>query len=140
MKSSKLLLIGLSLAFLAAGCNQQILVTKQPATQEKSSSGPASVAVTATLTVAGVGNLETISLPASEGKTVLDVMKEKYKLETKHFAGVGEYIESINGVKPDKNHFWALYVNGKQSLVGAGDYKIKKDDKIEWKLEAIKAN
>jgi hypothetical protein len=35
--------------------------------------------------------------------------------------------------------FWALYVNGKQSEVGAGVYVTKNDDVIEWRLEEIKA-
>lgn len=74
-----------------------------------------------------------------ENKTALDLLKSGHEVETKTFAGVGEYVTVINGAKesPGKN-FWALYVNGAQAQTGASDYKPKNGDKIVWQLEEIK--
>ncbi len=79
-----------------------------------------------------------IKYEGEEGRTALEILKEKYQVQTKSFSGVGEYVESINSVKPDNKHFWAFYVNGKFSNLGAGDYKTKNGDQVEWKLEEIK--
>ncbi len=75
---------------------------------------------------------------ADENKTALDLLKSGHKVETKTFEGVGEFVESINGVKADKKHFWEFFVNGKSSNVGASTYKPVNKDKIEWKFSEIK--
>ncbi len=75
----------------------------------------------------------------NENKTALDLLKSGHNVETKSFSGVGEFVESINGVKADgKKEFWAFYLNGQQAQVGASDYKPKNGDVIEWKVEKIK--
>lgn len=77
---------------------------------------------------------ETVSV--DEGKTALDALKSKMKIQTK---GEGEnaFVTTINDVeaKERKKQYWAFFVNGKPSEVGAGSYKLKDGDKIEWKLE-----
>lgn len=47
------------------------------------------------------------------------------------------FITAINGRVADaaKHEFWAFYVNGKQAVVGAGTYRVKNNDTIEWKIE-----
>jgi len=50
--------------------------------------------------------------------------------------GVNAFITEINGYSTEgKKEYWAFYVNGKQSAVGAGSYQLKDGDKIEWKIE-----
>jgi hypothetical protein len=50
--------------------------------------------------------------------------------------GVSAFITEINSYSTEgKKEFWAFYVNGKQSTVGAGSYQLKDGDKIEWKIE-----
>jgi len=68
--------------------------------------------------------------------TALDLIKEKIKIVTKG-EGVDAYVVEINGklAEDSKKEFWAFYVNGKQATVGAGSYKLKEGDRIEWKLE-----
>lgn len=70
------------------------------------------------------------------GKTAFDLTKEKTSIKTK---GEGEnaYVTEINGQEAlnSKKEYWAFYVNGKQATVGAGSYKLKDGDKIEWKIE-----
>ena len=69
-------------------------------------------------------------------KTALDLLRRSASVVTK---GEKEnaYIVEINGRKADerKNEFWAFYLNGKTAQVGAGSYKLKNGDKIEWKIE-----
>lgn len=47
------------------------------------------------------------------------------------------FVDEINGRKADKNkhEYWAFYVNGKASNVGAADYMTHDNDAIEWKIE-----
>ena len=81
---------------------------------------------------------QTVSYEGTEGKTALQGLKDLYTVQTKEYLGIGEFVESISGIKPDSKHFWAFYVNGQQSQVGASSYQMKSGDKIEWKLEEIK--
>ena len=74
-----------------------------------------------------------------EGKTALDLLSQTASIVT---TGEKEnaYVVGINGIKADdtKKEYWSLYVNEKVSQVGAGSYKLKKGDKIEWKIENYK--
>ena len=50
------------------------------------------------------------------------------------------FVTQINGYPALRKasvprEFWAFYINGKMSNVGAGSYKLKDGDKIEWKIE-----
>ena len=50
--------------------------------------------------------------------------------------GANAFVTEINNYSTEgKKEFWAFYVNGKQSTVGAGGYQLKNGDKIEWKIE-----
>lgn len=79
----------------------------------------------------------TVMYAGVEGKTALELLRASHTITTKSFSGLGEYVESIDGVKPDSKHFWSFYVNGKSSNVGASSYTTKSGDVIEWKLEVI---
>lgn len=70
------------------------------------------------------------------GKTALDLTKEKTNIKTKE-EGMNAYVTEINGQEAlnSKKEYWAFYVNGKMAEVGAGSYKLKEGDKIEWKIE-----
>jgi len=53
------------------------------------------------------------------------------------YAGLGFFIEEINGVKNDPaGANWFYYVDGKLAPVGASSYKLKNNDLVEWKYEA----
>lgn len=81
-------------------------------------------------------NLNSKILRIEEGKTALDLLNKFTKVETKG-EGANAYVTSINGKKAltEKKEYWAFYVNGKPAAVGAGSYKLKSGDKIEWKIE-----
>lgn len=70
------------------------------------------------------------------GKTALDLLNENSKIILKG-KGVNAYIISINGEEAlsENREYWAFYINGKMAEVGAGSYKLKSGDKIEWKIE-----
>jgi hypothetical protein len=72
-----------------------------------------------------------------EGKNALELLKASYQIQSKEYSGLGEFVESINGITPDKDQFWSFYVNGKQAAVGASAYITKNGDVIEWKLEKV---
>ena len=83
-----------------------------------------------------VGQADFVKHEIIAGKTALDLTKEKADVVTK---GEKEnaYIIGINGIgaQNSKKEFWAFYINGKLATVGAGSYKLKEGDKIEWKIE-----
>lgn len=73
--------------------------------------------------------------PDKIGESALDLLARTEKITVKEYS-VGKLVESINGVKNGTdNNYWILYVNGKQSQVGASDYKINKGDILEWRFE-----
>ncbi len=73
-----------------------------------------------------------------EGVDALTLLKQQFQVQTKDFGpGMGEFVESIQNIKPGKDEFWAFYINGSSSNVGASSYQTKADDTLEWKLEKI---
>lgn len=79
----------------------------------------------------------TVNYQGVEGQNALELLKQTHKVQTKTYEGLGELVTGIDGVTPDTKHFWAFYVNGEQSQVGAGSYTAKAADKLMWKLEKI---
>lgn len=79
-----------------------------------------------------------------DGMTVLEVMK-KVKKESSNdnifdfkygeFAGLGVFIDEINGKKSGNGGYWIYSVNGVEANVGVSNYKIKNNDVISWKYE-----
>ncbi|HYE22627.1 MAG TPA: DUF4430 domain-containing protein [Verrucomicrobiae bacterium] len=72
-----------------------------------------------------------------DGKNAMELLKASHQVETKDYAGLGEFVTGIDGVDSDSTTFWSFYVNGTQSTVGASQYVTKNSDVIEWKLEEI---
>ena len=79
-----------------------------------------------------------IHYPGEEGKDAFELLKKAVsgKVEAKQY-DFGVMVESINGGKPDKDHFWKLYINGKESQVGADKLVTHKGDVVEWVVEKI---
>ncbi len=71
-----------------------------------------------------------------EGKTALELLKQKATVETKNYEGIGELVISINGIPSTSDNYWIFYVNGEQAQVGAGDYVTKPTDRLSWRFEA----
>lgn len=74
-----------------------------------------------------------------EGESVFDFMKKlkaegKITFESKKYPGMGEFIESINGIKNGEQN-WIYYVNGEKANIGISNYKLKSGDTIKWEYE-----
>jgi hypothetical protein len=79
-----------------------------------------------------------VSYEGKNDKTALELLKGAHTVETKDFSGMGEFVTSIDGVRvEDGKNFWAFYVGGAMASEGAGTYKTKDGEKIEWRLENI---
>jgi hypothetical protein len=72
-----------------------------------------------------------------EGEIALATLKKNFTVETKEYAGMGEYVTVINGLAADAANYWAFYINGKMADVGAGSYTAKAGDTFEFRLTAI---
>jgi len=83
-----------------------------------------------------IGKDKPVTINIVSGKTALDLLQQTAKVQTTG-QGTNAFVTQINNVKTDssKKQYWAFYVNGKLSAVGAGSYKLNSGDKIEWKLE-----
>jgi hypothetical protein len=71
-----------------------------------------------------------------DGRSAFEILKLSYNVESQHYS-FGDMVTSINGIKPDSNHFWAMYVNGQFSQVGASQYMTKSSDTIKWQIDKI---
>ena len=89
------------------------------------------------ITYSGIKPDETLqNVTIRNSQTALDTLQSTKTIETKD-SSFGKFVESIDGVKGDDKNFWAFYVNGAQSQVGASSYQLKPNDKVEWKYEKI---
>lgn len=151
MKLNKIVILVFAIAFLAASCSSNSDRLTIPGPEDKVQDNPEINSpkvspdvlqdepemVTVKLKVEGSKQAES-NLSVGLGTNALVVLKLAHTVEAKNYEGVGEMVLAIDGVKPDSKHFWAFYVNGKSSNVGASSYKIKNGDNLEWKLEEIK--
>lgn len=71
------------------------------------------------------------------GETAILLLKSDHSVQTTEYPGLGEMVQSIDGVSADSKHFWEFFVNGKSSNVGASSYVLKDSDAVEWKLSVI---
>lgn len=75
---------------------------------------------------------------AQSGRVALDLLQTKEKVTTKDYGKMGRFITSINGLAGDDQHFWAFYLNGEQSQVGASQAELEKGDVIKFVYEEVK--
>ncbi len=79
------------------------------------------------------------TIEVEKGTNAFDAMQQVATVGYQDFGEMGVLVESINGVKPEENQFWKLFVNGEQAQVGISSITIEEDTTIEWKTEAIEA-
>jgi len=78
-----------------------------------------------------------LTYSGKDGKTALELLEQNAKIKT-NGTGTNAFITSINGVTANSsNQYWAFYINGESSTVGAGSYTTKSTDTISWKLESF---
>lgn len=114
-----------SLVTVAVSCNKQTAApanTNQPASSE-------------------TRGQKSYSYNGIKGVNAMDLLEQIHQVKTKDFGpGLGKMVQSIEGVEPASDEFWAFYVNGKPSNVGASSYTMKDTDQIEWRLDKINSN
>jgi hypothetical protein len=83
-----------------------------------------------------VAAAKSLSYAGVEGKTALELLKAKDATAQTKGEGANAFVTTINGYTASeaKKEYWAFYVNGKMSDVGAGAYVTKAGDQIEWKI------
>ncbi|MEO8065416.1 MAG: DUF4430 domain-containing protein [Candidatus Doudnabacteria bacterium] len=77
-----------------------------------------------------------IEYPGVDGQNALELLKASHRVEATHYS-FGDMVSGIDGVSPDSKHFWAMYVNGQFSQVGASAYVTKSTDMIKWEIDAV---
>ncbi|MFH1766490.1 MAG: DUF4430 domain-containing protein [Patescibacteria group bacterium] len=81
----------------------------------------------------------------SSGINVLEMMElvREHDPNAFSFSGAdsdyGFFVEEINGVSNNtaNSDYWSLYVNNDLSQVGASDYIVQDNDRIEWRYEHV---
>ena len=122
--------------FVSTNVQEKGEITPSAASQEKQTKQ-----IKASITI-NLGNesqvLSVQDLEVEEGSTALDATNQVAEVET---SGEGEmaFVTSIDGRVADasKNEFWELIINGEPSQVGAGSYKVRSGDKIEWQVSTF---
>ncbi len=84
-------------------------------------------------------NPDYIKYGGEEGKTAFELLQGLTEVEYQQY-DFGIFVESINSVRPDEQHFWKLYINGQDAQVGADQLQTRNSDVLEWKLEEISNN
>ncbi len=114
----------LSLVVLGAGCSlmQTINVNGSAGNTNTAVNASANANISASITYSG-----------QAGKNALELLTASHKVDT----SAQGFVNAIDSIKPGDHQYWAFYINGKLSDVGAKDYQTKTTDAIEWKLESF---
>lgn len=80
--------------------------------------------------------VQEITYQGVEGKSALELLKAAHQVEATP-SDFGEFVAAIDGLRPDKEHYWAFYVNDQLAQEGAGTYQTKSTETITWRLDKI---
>jgi hypothetical protein len=78
--------------------------------------------------------LTQISYSGKNGVNAYALLEKHATVKAKKYS-FGYFVTSINGTAGNGPKYWTLYVNGKESNVGASSYMTKNSDTITWKLQ-----
>ena len=120
------LVFGISLLLLAAGCTQ--------VAEEKQGKAALSVKY---FDKDGALVLDK-SFEAEKGKNAFEAMSENIEVDYEMYE-TGAFVKGIAGVKTPEGYYLALYVNGEYASKGISDYTIDEDMSIEWKTKSIES-
>lgn len=130
------IVLGMALVLLG-GCksDSEKTTTKESTEQTEitsSSSKEAQKADEVSITVDTGENSTEKKVRVSEDENLLEIMKKEFNAEEEK-----GFITAINGVEQnkDENKYWVFTINGEQVNKGAQEVTLKKNDKVEWKLE-----
>jgi hypothetical protein len=117
----------------AYGLMRPVAAPKTGSVESAQTKGSASPAASASVAASAA---QTVSYAGAEGKTALELLQANAKNVQVKGEGANAFVTGINGYTANdaKKEFWAFYVNGKTSDVGAGSYVTKAGDQIQWKI------
>ncbi len=75
-----------------------------------------------------------LSYSGKNGINAFTLLQQHAQVGYKHYS-FGNFVTSIDGVVGNGPKYWTLYVNGRQSNVGASAYITKNSDTITWELQ-----
>jgi hypothetical protein len=78
--------------------------------------------------------LTQLSYKGQNGVNAFTLLKSHATVTYKSYS-FGKFVTSIDGVYGNGPKYWTLYVNNKESNVGASAYTTKSSDTITWKLQ-----
>ncbi len=87
-----------------------------------------------------IANEETVLDTVEEiakGTNAFDAMQEVAEIEFTDYGEMGVMIDSINGITPEANEFWKLFVNNEEAMVGISSIILEEDTAIEWKIDSF---
>ena len=130
--------------------DQQVHTSDTPkhTTNETESNTVSGATATATTTYSDTQSLLTLiigtttyQIPSHDNETLIDAMRrltsqnDHFTFAGQEYSGLGFFVTSINGLSAHNGYNWMLYVNGKESDVGASHIRINHYSTIEWKYE-----
>lgn len=77
-----------------------------------------------------------IEYSGQDGKSVCDILKEKYDVKTTE-SSFGEMVNSINGLSSTDSEFWLYSVNGTPGEVSCDKYITASSDQIVWEYKGM---
>ncbi|UOQ42668.1 DUF4430 domain-containing protein [Halobacillus salinarum] len=127
-KLYSLFLAAILTAGVLAGCQSQDEAEQAGSSTEEKQEVSVHVTIS---TNNGEKELADKELSVEEGKTLMEMMKNKF--EVKESDG---YITGIEGVTADesKKQAWMYTVNGEEATVGASEYELKSGDEVVFDM------
>lgn len=83
------------------------------------------------------GAVASFQQSGSNGKSVLDILKQAHSVETVNQGSLGIYVRSIDGIESTKRALWLFYVDGALGEKSADKTVTTPTQIIEWKYEPI---
>lgn len=78
-----------------------------------------------------------VSYTGQDGKTALELLEAKHRVEVTEYSSFGKLVTSIDGVDSTGNSFWLLYVDGRQATDAADKVITKNGENLEWHYETF---
>ena len=129
----RLLLLGVTTAFLATGCSDLSVNKSETASETSSETSVQTIQSTISVKVNGETQIEKVA-ELEAGTNILDATNNVFETELD-----GVFLTSIEGYEQsaEDNLWWIFEVNGEMITVGAGEYIIEDGDFVEWELMAF---
>ncbi len=89
-----------------------------------------------------IENLGTYTVNLEADDTALDILvragsENGFAIELQTYEGLGAFVNCIGGICTHDNYYWAFYLNGSYSMVGASAQPVSEGDETAWKFESF---